>query len=70
MHALRNRSGDMLRGDLQVAGDMVPAEVLQIARPVRHHQIMPNPRADKDPPHPGNGPKPAQQLHLEGVVFL
>ena len=31
MHALRNRSGDMLRGDFEVAGDMVSAEVLQIA---------------------------------------
>ena len=59
MHALRDAPGDMLRSDLEVAGDMIPAEILQIGGGVRHYQIVPYPRADEDPLDARNFAKPA-----------
>ena len=45
MHACRHAGRDMLGSDLQVAGDMVLAEIVQIVRGtgIGYYQIMPDP---------------------------
>jgi len=70
MHAIRDRRRDVLRSDLEVAGDVMPAKLFQIGRTIGHYQIMPDPRADEDLFHTRDFPEAAQETYLPGVVFV
>ena len=70
MHTLRHRPGDVLGSDLEVAGDVMAAQLLQIGRTVGHDQVMPDARADEDLLDAGNLPQIGKELHQPGMVFV
>ena len=68
-HAAQHRVGDVLRGDLQLTGDVVADQLpKEGVLPVRKKIVEADAAADKDLLHPGNGSEFPQQRHIVAVV--
>ncbi|VVB63517.1 Uncharacterised protein [uncultured archaeon] len=70
MHAVCDLSDDMLRCNLQVAGDVVLAELFKVVGSIGQNQIVPYPGAHIDLSNSWYGSQPAQKLHLTAVVSV